>query len=197
MKNLLKVLSVVLVLAFLFTSCAKQPTQEVSNAEAAIKAVENEGADVYAKEELAKLKNDLSATLDEVNAQSKKFFKKYGNAKQMLEKVKTDADAVKALIPQRKEQAKNEAIAKLEEAKVAVDEAKAFLAKAPRGKGTKADIQAFTADLEGLVSAVAEAQQLIDSENYFGAQDKATAIKEKAQGISDQIKQAIEKVKKR
>jgi tRNA U34 5-carboxymethylaminomethyl modifying GTPase MnmE/TrmE len=195
MKGLMKSLVLALVVAFVFTSCAKQPTQELNDTKAAIDAVVTEKGDIYAKNELKKLNDDMTAANDEIAAQSKKFFKKYGKAKEMLAKIKTDAEEVKGLIPARKEEAKNSALTAQTEAKAAVDEAKALLEKAPKGKGTKADIEAMKADLAGLETSLAEVETAITSEDYFGAKDKATTIKDKAVGISDQIKQAIEKVK--
>lgn len=195
MKAFLKVLTLVVIAAFLFTSCAKQPTQAMNDSKAAIDAATQEGADVYAKDELKKVNDDYTAAMDEVNAQSKKFFKKYGKAKELLAKVKTDAEAVKALVPGRKEEAKNAAMAAQEEAKKAVADAKALLEKAPKGKGTKADIEAMKADLTGLETSLVEIQTAIDGADYFGAKDKATAIKDKAMGIVDQVQAAIDKVK--
>ncbi|MCR4409115.1 MAG: hypothetical protein QHH43_00660 [Candidatus Saccharicenans sp.] len=196
MKNLMKLSVLGLVVVFLFTSCAKQPTQQIDEAKAAIAAVQAAKGDIYAKEELKKLNDDLQAALDEVNAQSKKLFKKYGKAKEMLAKVKTDAEAVKALIPARIEEAKNAALTAQNEAKAAFDEAKALLDKAPKGKGTKADIEAMKADLAGLEAQLTEVQTAIDGEDYFGAKDKALSIKDKAAAIAEQVKAAIAKVKR-
>lgn len=196
MKNLMKLSVLGLVIVFLFVSCAKQPTQQIDEAKAAIAAVEAAKGNVYAKDELKKLNDDLQAAMDEVNAQSKKLFKKYGKAKEMLAKVKTDAEAVKALIPARIEEARNAALNAQTEARAAVDEAKALLEKAPKGKGTKADIEAMKADLAGLETMLTEVQTAIDGEDYFGAKDKALSIKEKAAAISEQINAAIAKVKK-
>ncbi len=195
MKTLVKVLVLGVIAAFVFTGCAKQPTQAMNDAKAAIDATVQEGADVYAKDELKKLNDDNQAALDEITAQSKKFFKKYGHAKEMLAKLKTDAEAVKALIPARKEEAQKNAMAAQDEAKKAVADAKELLEKAPKGKGTKADIEAMKADLQGLETSLMEVQTAIDGADYFGAKDKATAIKDKAMAISDQINMAIEKVK--
>lgn len=196
MKNLMKLSVLGLVVVFLFTSCAKQPTQQIDEAKAAIAAVQAAKGNIYAKDELKKLNDDLQAALDEVNAQSKKLFKKYGKAKEMLAKVKTDAEAVKALIPARIEEAKNAALTAQNEAKAAFDEAKALLDKAPKGKGTKADIEAMKADLAGLEAQLTEVQTAIDGEDYFGAKDKALSIKDKAAAIAEQVKAAIAKVKK-
>ncbi len=197
MKNLMKISVLGLLVVFLFTSCAKQPTQQIDEAKAAIDAVVKAGGDIYAKDELKKLNDDYNAAMDEVNAQSKKLFKKYGKAKEMLAKVKTDAESVAQLIPARKEEAKNNALTALNEAKAAFETAKALLDKAPKGKGTKADIEAMKSDLAGLEAQLAEVQASIDREDYFGAHDKAVSIKEKASAISEQVNAAIEKVKGR
>lgn len=196
MKNLMKLSVLGLLVVFLFTSCAKQPTQQIDEAKAAIAAVQAAKGNIYAKEELKKLNDDLQAAMDEVNAQSKKLFKKYGKAKEMLAKVKTDAEAVKALIPARIEEAKNAALAAQSEAKAAYDEAKALLDKAPKGKGTKADIEALKADLAGLEAQLNEVQTAIDGEDYLVAKGKALSIKDKAAAIAEQVKAAIAKVKR-
>jgi hypothetical protein len=166
-------------------------------AKAAIQGVVDAKGGIYAKDELAKLNSDWQAALDAVNAQSKKFFKKYGPAKEMLAKIAADAEAVKDLIPGRIAEAKSAAEAAVAEAKTGLDEAKALLEKAPKGKGTKADIEAMKADLAGLETAMADVDAAMAAEDYFGAKDKAAAIKEKAAGIADQVNAAIAKVKGR
>jgi len=197
MKNFIKVLALGLIAAFIFTSCAKQPTQEIEAAKAAIESVVQAKGGLYAADELKKLNDDLAIANDEVTAQSKKFFKKYGKVKEALAKIVTDADGVKALIPGRIEEAKNAAVQAQTEAQAAIDEAKALLEKAPKGKGSKADIEAMKADLAGIEVSYAEVQAAIDAEDYFGAKDKAAVVKEKAAGISQQVQAAIDKVKGR
>jgi hypothetical protein len=195
MKSTMRILALAVIVMFAFTSCAKQPTQQMDAAKAAVQAVEGAKGMVYAKDELTKLKSDLQAAMDEVTAQSKKFFKKYGPAKEMLAKVVTDADAVKAQIPGRIEEAKKAAEAAMNEAKAAYDGAKALLEKAPKGKGTKADIEAMKADLSGLEPQMTEVQNAIMGEDYYGAKDKAMAVKDKAAAIAAQVQKAIDKVK--
>jgi hypothetical protein len=196
MKHFTKFLVLGIFAVSLFTSCAKQPTEQIEAVKAAIAAVQAEGGSVYAPEELKKLNDSMQAAMDEISTQSKKFFKKYGPAKEMLAAVQTEAEAVKAGIPAKKEAAKNAAIQAQTEAKAALDEAKALLDKAPKGKGTKADIEAMKADLSGLDMSFGEIQAAIDAQDYFGASGKAATIKEKAMAVSDQVKAAMEKVKK-
>ncbi len=197
MKTLTKSLVLMLLVVFVFASCAKQPTQEMDAAKAAIQAVLDAKGSLYAPAELKKLNDDLTAANDEVTAQSKKFFKSYKKAKELLAAVITDADAAKALIPARVEEAKNAAVAAQTEAKAAFDEAKALLDKAPKGKGTKADIETMKADLAGIETELAGVQAAIDGQDYFGAKDKAAAVKAKAAGITEAVNAAIAKVKGR
>jgi hypothetical protein len=194
MKGLTKNLVLVLAIAVVLTGC-KQPTQLIDDAKAAIEDVTKAGADKYAADDLKKLTTDLTAALDEVNAQDKKFLKKFGTAKEMLTKLKTDVDALKAALPAKIEAAKNAAIQLQSEAKAAIDEAKALLAKAPKGKGTAKDIEAMKAELTGAETAFAEIQTALDAQDYIGAADKAKSIKEKAAAVTSQVQAAIEKKK--
>ncbi len=196
MKNAMRFMALAVVAVFIFASCAKQPSEQMDAAKAAVEAIVAAKGDVYAKDELKKLNDDMQTAMDEISGQSKKFFKKYGGAKDMLAQIVTDAEAVKAVIPARIDAAKAAAETALNDAKAAWDEANALLEKAPKGKGTQADIAAMKADLAGLETAAAEAMASLEQEDYFGAKEKADAVKEKSIGISDQIKAAIEKVKR-
>jgi hypothetical protein len=188
MKSVLRysILGLVLVLIFV-VGCSKPPTEELNAAKSAVDAVAPE-ASKYAAEDVKKLNDDLQAAQNEISA------KNYKQAKEILVKVKADAETLKTTLPQRKEQAKNNAIAAQDVAKTAVADAKALLAKAPKGKGSKADIEAMKADIKGLEELLPEVQRLIDTENYAVATEKANAFKEKAAAVSDQINQALEKV---
>lgn len=195
MKDLTKNLVLVLAIALVLAAC-KQPTQQINEAQAVIDEIAKAGADKYAAAEFKTLGDDMKAAQDEIAVQDKKFFKKFGTAKDMLAKVKTDAEALKAALPGKIEAAKNAAIAIQAEAKTAIDEAKALLEKAPKGKDTKKDIEALKADLAGAETAFAEIQTALDATDYLGAADKAKSVKEKAVAVADQVKAAIEKTKK-
>jgi hypothetical protein len=52
------------------------------------------------------------------------------------------------------------------------------------------------ADLAGLETMLTEVETAIDNEDYFGAEDKALSIKDKAGAISEQVNAAIAKVKR-
>jgi hypothetical protein len=194
MKKALKLMAVSMVLVFLFVGCAKPPTEEMNAAKAAIDAVVADGAMKFAAEDAKKLNDAMKAVQDEIKAQESKTFKDYDKAKQILAKVKADAGTLKTALPAKKEEAKKNATAAQDAAKAAVAEAKALLAKAPKGKGSKADIEALRADLKGIEDALAEVKTAFDGEDYMVAIEKSNAIKDKSAAISDQVKKAMEKV---
>jgi len=194
MKSTLSYLISITILTFMFTACSKQPAQEINAAKSAVDTVISEGAEKYASEDAKKMNADLTAAMDEIKTQDGKFMKNYDKAKGMLAKVKADAETLKAGLAVKKEEAKKNAIASQEAAKAAIDEAKSLLSKAPKGKGSSADIEAMKADIKGIEEAFPDVQKLIDAEDYVAASDKANAMKDKASEISGQIKQAIEKV---
>ncbi|HBR22039.1 MAG TPA: hypothetical protein DD713_05655 [Nitrospiraceae bacterium] len=185
-----------LIAAALLAGCGKQPTQDIDAAKAAVDTVAVD-AEKFAPEDAKVIKDSLQAAMDEVKTQDGKTFKNYDKAKDMLTKVKSDADALKTAIPQKKEAAKNNAISAQDAAKTAAEEAKKLLAKAPKGKGSKADIEAMKADIKGVEESLGEVQKLIEGENYGEAINKANAAKEKADSITEQVKQAREKAGKK
>jgi hypothetical protein len=178
----------------MIAACSKPPAQELDTATASVKDLAAAGAEKYAPEDLKKLNDQVTAANDEIKAQEGKWFKSYDKAKEMLAKVKTDAETLKPTLAAKKEEAKKDATAAQEAAKAAVDEAKNLLAKAPVGKESRADIEAMKADVKGLEESLTEVQNLVTSEDYRTATDKAKAISEKAGGVSGQVKQAMEKV---
>jgi hypothetical protein len=195
MGKLMRSVILVLVAAFILSGCAKPPTQEINDSKALVEAVTNADTNTYASKELAKLNSDLTAALDEVKTQDDKWFSNYDKAKEMLAALNAEAENVKTAAAQRKEEAKNMAIAAQTEAMSAIDLAKGLLEKAPTGKGTKADIEMFKADLLGLEESLTALQQTIDEEKYSDALTSANIIKEKAGTISNEITLALEKVK--
>ena len=194
MNNTLKFLALGVLTIFLLAGCGKQPTEEINAAKTSVDAVVAEGAQKFAPEDAKKLNDNMQAAQDEIKVQDGKTFKSYAKAKELLAKVKADAEALKAGLAAKKEEAKKNAAAAQETAETSVAEAKALLAKAPKGKGSKADIEALKADLKGIEDSLAEVKSANDSEDYSAAIEKSNAIKDKAAAISDQIQKAMEKV---
>jgi hypothetical protein len=193
-KNAVKVLAVNLLVLFVLVGCGSQPAQEMQAAKAAVDAAAAEGGEKYSAAEMKNVSGALNAAMEEVKAQDAKWFKNYDKAKELLAKAKTDADNVKAGLAAKKEQAKAEATTNLTAAGEAVAAAKAALAKAPKGKGAAADLEAMKGDLQGLDAALAEVKPMIDSQDYAAARDKAAGIKAKADEVTAAVTAAMEKV---
>ncbi len=197
MKNLNRWFLLVLAVAFVYVGCASEPTQEINDAKAAFDAAVQAGANTYTADQVKAIEDSFNAAVEEAKANTGKLFKSNEEAKKKLIQLKADAEALVATVAAKKEEAKNNAVNLQNEAQAAIVEAKDFVTKAPKGKGSQADIEAFNADLTTLDGTLPEVQTLIDSEDYLGAAEKCNTIKEKALGITDQIKQAIEKVGKK
>jgi hypothetical protein len=185
-----------LALVVSLAACAKAPTEEMNATKGAIDAAVAEGAQKYTPDDLKVVNDQMNAAQEEIKVQEAKFFKNFDKAKEMLAKAKADADALKGKVVTVKEEMKNQSIALLGEATTAIADAKALLDKAPRGKGSAADIEAMKADVAGLEEALKEIQPLIDSGEYPMAIEKATAIKTRATSVADEVKAAQEKMKK-
>lgn len=193
MKTARYIVLAFMVIAFV-SGCGQKPTKEIEDTKAAANAVISEGLGKYSPEDEKKLNDAMTMAMDEIKIQEDKTFKNYDKAKQMLAEVKKNADEMKAALPAKKEQAKQNALSAQEAAKATVDDAKKLLAQAPKGKGTAADIEALRGDVKGIEELLPEVQGLIDKEEYRTAVTKAGAIKEKATGVANQIKEAMEKV---
>jgi argininosuccinate lyase len=188
-----------IVLAFVLMAfvagCGTKPQQEIDAATAAMNALISEGLGKYAPEDEKKLKDAMAAVNAELQVQEGKTFKNYDKTKQLLADLTKMVADMKAALPAKKEKAKQAAMAALEAAKAAVADAKKMLAKAPKGKGASADIEALRGDVKGAEEMLPEVQGLIEKEDYNAAMVKANAIKDKAAGVGDQITKALEKVK--
>ena len=185
------------VVMLILTGCAKQPAQEMGDAQKSVEDAKAAGSAKYLADDTKKADDSLAAALDEVKAQDNKFalFRNYDKSKQMLSQARADAETLKTNTMAKKEEAKKNAIAGQGAAKASIDEAKGLLAKAPKGKGSKADIEAMAGDLKALEDSLPELEQMIGKEDYLPAIDKAKTIKEKADGVANQVKEAMEKVK--
>lgn len=192
-RNKLSILLLAVVVTFIYVGCASEPTQEITDANTAIEAAVQGGAATYTQDEIKALQDEYTAIVDEAKAKTGKLFKSNDEAKKKLIKIKENAEALKTKIAEKKAEAKENALNAQKEAEAAITEAKDFVANAPKGKGTQADIEAFNTDLTALTESLPEIQTLIDEENFLGAIEKCNTIKEKANGISEQIKTAQEK----
>jgi len=185
-----------LVLAVVFAGCAKPPETEMKDAQAALDDARGTAqADKWASSEFAAAKSSFDAANAEVEAQNQRFalMRNYDKAKEMFAQAKADSDKAKTAAIAAKEAAKTDANNKLQEATTAITAARDALSKAPVTKDTKADIQLFTSDLDGLDQSLGEVRNMISTEDYNGASSKASAVTAQANDIATKLSEAAEK----
>ena len=184
---------VLLVALAMVVACGKPPQEDMDSTKAALEEARTAQADKWASAEFQAAEGSMNDAQAEMDAQSQKWMKNYDKTKQLLAKAKQDAESAKSAAATNKESAKQAATAGIADATSALEAAKTALKRAPVGKDTKADLALFSQDLDGLATTLTEAQTAMGSEDYNGARDKASSVKEKADSIKQQIDEAAAK----
>jgi len=197
MKNFVKTVFAFAIAGVLFTSCAKAPEVEITNAKAAIEATKATEADRYVPAEFKALQDSLNVALLEVENQNAKFalFRSYKKAAATLNNVMTLSEQVKSNAATRKEEVKAEAQQSLAEVTTLVTEVKELLAKAPKGKEGREALEAIQGDVVLVESFLAKVSTLINNGDYLTANDKVKAAGEKANSLKAELEEAIAKKK--
>lgn len=179
--------------ALLSVACAKEPTEVVSAARAAVEAAKAAGAADYAGDALAAAETAAAALDAELKAQSEKFAltRSYTKAGELAAALKTAADQAAAAAVTGKEQMKAEATTLIAGVRGSLDAAKQALAKAPKGKGTAADLEAMNADVAGVETALGEMDAAMTAGNFKEAKVKAEAAKATLDKIVADVQAAI------
>jgi hypothetical protein len=179
--------------------CKSAPTEEINVTNAAVKSIETPDVNTYAPESLKAAQDEMQKALAEVKVQDEKFAltRDYQqsvallkSANELAEKAKSEAEANKA-------KAKADAEAATAELPQTLKDASDMLAKAPKGKDTRADLEAMQNDLKLAEESAAEANTAVASGNYIDALAKANTAKEKASSIVDQVQSARQKLGRR
>lgn len=188
-----KVLVAVLMLAILgLVACAKPPQALIDGAKQAVSEAQAAEAGTYAPDAL-KAATDKAAAMDaELAVQQEKFFKSYKLTEQLANELKTLADKAKADAVAGKAQAKADAEAAIAAAEAAVLTAREDLKKAPKGKGSTADLAAMTGDVDAAQTAIDDAKADMTGEKFLDAKAKADNAKAGAEKVSADVLAAIE-----
>lgn len=181
---------VALVAAVALSACAKPPAEAIALAEQAQQGAMAAGADEYAPEALNAVTEAKAALDAELAAQGEKMSltRSYKQAETLAAAYKTAADQAAAAATAAKEQARNEATALITESRTALEEVRAMLASAPKGKGSRADLAAMGADLDAAAAGLTEAEDALTSQMYLDARSKASS----ARTLIDQVRSSIE-----
>jgi len=192
--GLMSALILMVAATVLLTGCQKPPDAEMQAATQAIEAAKQGEAEKYAQTELSAATTTMDQARQEIEAQKAKWMPNYDKAKELITQAKTQGDQAKDAAIAGKEKAKNEANQAIADAKAMAEQTEAALKTAPKGKGTKADLEMMQKDLEGIRTSIADAEAKLGSEDYNAARDAANAAKDNAKKIQDDIVAAHGKI---
>jgi len=190
----LSVLSAILGIALLTAACASEPKEAVSAARAALEAARTAGAADYAPAALAAAETAFASLDAELKAQSDKFAltRSYTKATELAAAAMTAAETATAEAATGKEKMKTDVTALMGEVKTAITTTTEMLAKAPKGKGSAADIEAMKSDVAGIESSLADIDAAIAAGRFKDAMVKAEAAKQGLDRIAADVQAAME-----
>ena len=153
------------------SGCSKAPAQDLQSAAASLEEARNAGADAYAPDSFSRAQQSLEQAKAEIAAQDKKFvlLRSYGKAKTLLSQARTDAGTAKLDSASNKQQFKGQAEESMTQARTSLEAARAALLTAPAGKDARADLEAMRGDLDGLTTALADAETAMTASDFAGA----------------------------
>jgi len=202
MKKVSLRLGVVVVLSLMalwLAGCASAPKEEIDATRAAVTAAQTDDVRTYAPESVSEAEGTLNKAMAEIQTQDDKFAlsRDYKAASDLLKQAKDQAAKAAADAAANKAKVKAEAEALIAGLTPTIDEAKKALATAPKGKDTKAELEAMQNDLKSAEESSAAATQAMSQEKYQDALGQAKTAKEKADAIIEQVKAAKEKIRGR
>lgn len=190
-KNVWVVLAAVV--AVTAGGCSSPPAAEISAVDAAVVAAESAEASTYASAEFAAVTEAKAQLQAELTAQEGKFalMRSYAKATELAAAAKVAAETAQQRAVEGKEQARNEATQLVADARVVLDEAVLMLEKAPRGKGTQADLAVMKSDLAAVEVSLGEANSALAASNFDEARTKAQAAIQAAGQVKAAVEQAL------
>jgi hypothetical protein len=177
--------------------CAKEPTQEIAGAQAAVAAAKNAGADKYLAKDYATMDEMLKTSLAEAQKQkgANPLSRNYEKVKANLVSITTMAKSLteKAAAEKAKVQAYVEsALAKLNSTAA---EAKELVKKAPKKtKDAKVAVEAKAKEIEAAAAKAAEVEKLKATGDFAEARDAANAAIAELESIKAELSAVPQKV---
>ncbi|MBP1597107.1 MAG: hypothetical protein H6Q05_2484 [Acidobacteria bacterium] len=184
--------------SLLFFACASAPKEEIAATQAAIQAAQIDDVRTYAADSLKVAEDTLSKAMAEVQTQDDKFAmsRDYKAASDLLKAAKDEAAKAVSDAQGNKAKAKADAEAILATLPTLFADAAKTLATAPKGKDTKAELEALAADLKSAEEAAASANVAMTQEKFADALAQANTAKSKADSVIAQVNAAKEKMKR-
>ena len=180
---------------FLLSGCQKAPQAEIDSAKASVEAAQAAEANKYLAADYQAIQDSLNSALAMIEEQNSKssLARKYDEPKRLLAVVNEMANNAVSKTQLRKDELKAQNDAIITEVNAMLEENKALVLKAPKGKEGKAALDLIQQDIVAIEASIAEAASLIASGDILSANDKLTVAKEKAVAINTELNDAIAK----
>jgi ElaB/YqjD/DUF883 family membrane-anchored ribosome-binding protein len=190
-KRLLLIVAAVALLAVM-VGCSKPPETEIQNATTALDAAKAAEAETYVPDSFNAAMESYNAAEAAKKEQDSKFalFRSYGKTKEMYAQAAEMLNNVTSEAATEKDKVRQQVTDDLVSAKAVVDSASAAVAKAPRGKGSKADIELIKGELANVQAAYADADSSFNDGQYKVAQTKLMSVVEGAHNVINEIRDA-------
>lgn len=180
-------------IAALAAGCAQPPQTEIDAANAAFEAANAAEAQTYAADS-QKAAQDAKSQLDaELTAQEEEkfaLFRSYSRASELAASAKMAAETAVKDATAQKDRIRTETTKMIADTRTALGETMQLLEKAPRGKGSQADIAAMKADLANVETSLGEADSALSAGKLMEARSKAEAAMKMVQQTKSAIEQA-------
>jgi hypothetical protein len=194
MRKISAILAIFALLA-IFAGCSKAPEAEMQAAQASLTAATTAEAETYAPDALRMAQDTLNAANAAKTEQDGKFalFRSYSASKDMFVRADALLKQAAGTAATEKEKVKQQVMGLMTEAQAVLDSANAALAKAPVGKGNKADIELIKNDMAGVGTQFGDAKADFDAGKYMVAKGKVEAVITRARSLMGEISAAAAK----
>ncbi|MDZ4723235.1 MAG: DUF4398 domain-containing protein [candidate division Zixibacteria bacterium] len=185
-------LGLTLVALLAFVGCGKAPDAEMTAAQTASQTAMSAEAEQYAPASYRMAMDTLNAAMAAKTEQDSKFalFRSYGSSKDMFVRAEALSKQAEADAATAKEAMKQEVMTMITNAQAALDSANAVVAKAPVGKGNRAEIELIKTDLVSVAATFQEAQNDFNAGSYMTAKTKLEAVMENANRVASEVANA-------
>jgi len=177
----------VALLVFGSVGCSSPPQAEIEAARAAIESARQADAGTWAAQELKTAEDSLAAAEAEVAAQSGRWFKGYGRARDLAAQAKQQAESAAAAAAANRERARSESEAAIGAADAALKTAEGSLKAAPATRYSKADRALFRNEISKLAPVLQEARTAFEIADYRRASQLADSVRDGANDIATRL----------
>jgi hypothetical protein len=184
-KRMPFILAIALALAALISGCAKPPTEEMENAEAALTRAENDpDAVAYGNASIIRARDAL------VNMRAEAAAKRYDAAKTYAQDAVTAAERAIADGRTGAQRAREEASASLNGARSSLGETQKNIEAAKDVKGIQLDFEEIDRDYDVSQSQTDQAQSALNVGDYKGSMERSQSARSLLGDINTRISQA-------